>query len=163
MQPSANHTQAGQFSLEPPRDRHLEFAVKLAHLADNRFLDPLLGLAVPGLGDALGALLGLHAVGLALARRAPKIIVARMLLNLALDVGLGLVPIVGDIGDFVFRAHIRNIELLRARIPTAGCVPETRPSDWLLVGGAAAALALALALPLLAAAGLLAWLLGDAL
>ena len=71
---------------EPPsEDRALVAAETLARWLDDRFLDPLLGLVLPGVGDLLGSLLGLYPVLLAAQRRAPKALLARMLLNLAAD------------------------------------------------------------------------------
>src|SRR6185503_845114 len=96
-------------------DRALAAAATLARWMDDRFLDPLLGLVLPGLGDLLGSLLGLYPVLLAWRRRAPKALLARMLLNLAADAAGGAIPVVGDIWDFLFKAHARNLDLLRAR------------------------------------------------
>jgi hypothetical protein len=103
---------------------------------DHYLVDPLLGLVLPGAGDLIGSLIGLYVVGIAVRRRLPPATIARMLLNLALDAGLGVVPVLGDIADFVFRAHRRNLALLER--------PNTRKataSDWLVVGGAALAFA----------------------
>jgi hypothetical protein len=126
-------------------DRHLELAAKIAHWADHRFIDPIVGLILPGAGDLLGAVIGLHAVGLGLARRAPKVVIARMLLNLSVDMALGLVPLVGDLFDFGFRAHSKNIELLRAR--SASGPVKASAADWLLVGLALLLFLAILALP----------------
>src|SRR5262245_65529958 len=98
-----------------PPDRALEAASTLARWLDQRFLDPLLGLLLPGVGDLLGAALGLYPVLLAWQRRAPKTLLARMLLNLAADAAGGAIPVLGDVWDFLFRAHARNLDLLRAR------------------------------------------------
>jgi hypothetical protein len=132
----------------PPPDRALEAAETLARWLDRRFLDPLLGLLLPGVGDLLGAALGLYPVLLAWQRRAPKTLLARMLLNLAADAAGGAIPILGDVWDFLFRAHARNLDLLRARARD-GAV-KGHWSDALLVGGALLLLLAALALPVLA-------------
>ena len=101
---------------QPEQDDHaLVAAETLAHWLDDRFLDPLLGLLLPGVGDLLGSALGLYPVLLAWQRRAPKALIARMLLNLAADAAGGSIPILGDIWDFVFKAHARNLTLLRSR------------------------------------------------
>jgi hypothetical protein len=123
---------------------------------DGRFLDPLLGLVLPGVGDVLSSALGVYPVLLAWRRRAPKALLARMLLNLAIDALGGAVPIVGDVWDFLFRAHTRNLALLEARQLEArqddgdGHVVESRPTDTLVVLGAALALVAALAAPVVA-------------
>jgi len=107
---------------------------KLTRVLDHYLVDPLLGLVLPGAGDLIGSLLGLYVVGIAVRRRTSPVIIARMLLNLALDAGLGVMPVVGDIADFVFKAHARNLALLERRETR-----EATASDWLVVGGAALA------------------------
>jgi uncharacterized protein DUF4112 len=131
-------------------DRALEAAETLARWLDHRLVDPLLGLLLPGLGDLIGSALGLYPVFLAWRRRAPKTLLARMLLNLAADAAGGAVPIIGDLWDFLFRAHARNLGLLRAR--ATGYDVHGHWSDTLIVGGALFLLVAALALPVLAVA-----------
>src|SRR4029079_18037594 len=128
-------------------DRALEAAETLALWLDNRFVDPLLGFLLPGFGDLLASALGLYPVLLAWQRRAPKTLLARMLLNLAADAAGGAIPILGDIWDFLFRAHARNAELLRARAAAGGEV-RGHWSDTLIVVGALLVLLAALALPI---------------
>src|SRR5262245_898258 len=136
----------------PEPDRALTTAATLARWLDGRFVDPLLGLLIPGVGDLLGAALGLYPVLLAWKRRAPKALLARMMLNLAADAMGGAIPVLGDVWDFLFRAHARNLDLLRARARAR----EVRGhwSDVFVIGGALLLLAAALALPVLAAVAL---------
>src|SRR5262249_6653666 len=63
-----------------PPDPEIEVAEKLAHWMDRRYLDPLLGFVLPGIGDLISAALGVYPVLLAWRRRAPKSLLARMLL-----------------------------------------------------------------------------------
>ena len=132
-----------------PRDSAIEAASALARWLDHRFIDPLLGLLLPGVGDLLGAALGLYPVLLAWRRRAPKVLLARMILNLAADAAGGAIPVLGDVWDFLFRAHARNHELLRAGAG-AGEV-RARWTDVFVVGGALLVLAIALAAPVVVA------------
>jgi hypothetical protein len=133
----------------PAPDHALEVAATLARWLDGRFLDPLLGLLLPGVGDLLGSALGLYPVALAWRRRAPKTLLARMILNLAADAAGGAVPVVGDIWDFFFRAHARNLALLQAR---AGADEvHGRWTDAIVVGGALLVLLAALAAPVVVA------------
>ena len=115
---------------------------------DGFFLDPLLGLFLPGAGDLIGAALGLYPVLLAWRRGAPGILIARMLLNLSVDMLSGAVPVIGDIWDFFFRANTRNLALLRDRWTAAGEV-RSAPRDALIVAGAMGAFVIALAAPVL--------------
>jgi len=75
-------------------------------------LDPVLGL-IPGIGDAIGGVLSLSVVFLALQYRLPVSVVAIMVRNIAVDVGVGAVPGVGDVMDFAWRANRKNLALLR--------------------------------------------------
>jgi hypothetical protein len=134
----------------PVRDRELEVAATIARWMDRRFLDPVLGLVLPGVGDLFSALLGLYPVVLAARRRAPKILLARMLLNLSADALGGAIPIVGDIWDFLFRAHSRNHALLQERARDGGEI-RTRPTDVLVVAGAGLLFLAALAAPIVVA------------
>lgn len=121
-------------------------------------LDPILGLVLPEVGDALTAVLSLTLLGVALRERVPKLVVARMLLNIALDAVLGAIPVLGDVFDFAFRANEKNLALIErhrgdpSRPATVG--------DWLVVAGAALVGLVLLALPLVLGALALRWLLG---
>jgi Domain of unknown function (DUF4112) len=130
-------------------DRALQVAATLARWMDGRFVDPLLGLLLPGIGDLLGSALGLYPVLLAWRRRAPRALLARMILNLAVDAAGGAIPILGDIWDFLFRAHARNLALLQSRAQ-AGNV-RGHWSDSIVVGAAILTLLAALAAPIFVA------------
>lgn len=114
--------------------------------------DPILGL-VPGLGDAVTTLFGCLIILQAIQMRIPRVIQLRMALNVLIDAVLGVVPFVGDLFDFAWRANDRNFRLLErhayeAAKPSAG--------DWVFV---LAILGLLLACTLTPIV-LLAWLLG---
>jgi hypothetical protein len=145
-EPSEGSEALDQQPREP--DRALEAAATLARWLDHRFVDPLLGVMLPGVGDLLGSALGLYPVFLAWQRRAPKALLARMLLNLAADAAGGAIPILGDVWDFLFRAHARNLALLQARARD-GAV-RGHWSDTLIVGAALLVFVAALAAPVLA-------------
>ena len=130
---------------EPQPDRALVVAERISRLMDGMYLDPLLGLFVPWVGDLFSAGLGLYPLLLAWRRGAPKALIARMFLNLSVDLLGGAVPVVGDVWDFFFRAHTRNLALLRARTVDGQVAASAR--DRLVVIGAAAVFLLALAVP----------------
>ena len=75
-------------------------------------LDALIGL-VPGIGDAITTAISLFIVNEARALGAPRLLIARMVGNVALDGVVGAVPLVGDVFDVAFRANRRNMALLR--------------------------------------------------
>jgi hypothetical protein len=95
---------------------------RLAYHLDDRFRVPgtkyrfgwdfVLGL-VPGLGDVVGLVLGLPIIAAAVRYRFPKMVVLAMSVNVLLDAVLGTVPIAGNIFDFFWRAHHKNLRLLR--------------------------------------------------
>ncbi len=76
-------------------------------------LDALLGL-LPGGGDVAGGLLSGVIILQAARDGAPGAVLGRMLGNVALDVVVGAVPLLGDIFDVAWRANTRNIRLLQS-------------------------------------------------
>lgn len=109
----------------------LDTTVKIPGTSLYLGLDPLLGL-IPGIGDALANLIGTVILGLATRLRLPRIVLARMSLNLLVNGTVGAVPVVGDLFSVWFRSHARNVALLRE----AAIKPdrETR-QDWVYVVG----------------------------
>ena len=120
---------------DEPHDAELASVKRIARVLDNGFVDPLLGL-LPGAGDVIGSVLGLYVVGLAVRRKVAPVIIARMFMNLAVDAGLGSVPIVGDLFDVAWKANNKNVALLTESSAHGG---KARARDWLAVVGAAAA------------------------
>jgi hypothetical protein len=117
-------------------DPQIARARTLARVLDDFFVDPVLGLLLPGAGDLIGSVLGLYVVGIAIGRRVSPLVIARMLLNLGLDAMLGAIPLLGDVFDLGFRANRRNLDLLAERAAEGG---RAKASDWLVVAAAGAA------------------------
>ena len=114
-------------------------------------IDGIIGL-VPGVGDILAGLASCIIILAAWARGAPYVTVARMLVNLALDVIIGTVPLFGDIFDIAWKANRRNYALLMRHLEH----PRHRHwGDWFFLAGVALAAAAIFAVPVL----LVAWLL----
>ena len=111
---------------------------------DDRYIDPILGFVAPGVGDTLTAAFGVYVLVAAARQRVPPVVLARMIMNLALDVLVGAIPVLGDLFDFAYKAHKRNAALLIARHG------QTRGTarDWLLVIGAALLLLAVLVIPI---------------
>lgn len=94
---------------------------RLAWLMDNSFripgtqmrfgLDGLIGL-IPGLGDAIGAVISSHILTQAAQMGAPKSLLLKMAFNIGLDAILGIIPVIGDVSDFIWKANQRNVQLL---------------------------------------------------
>lgn len=76
-------------------------------------LDAGLGF-IPGIGDAVGAILSTWIVIGALRHRVPLVYVGRMLVNILLDLLVGEIPVLGDIFDIAFEENVMNLRLLLA-------------------------------------------------
>jgi Domain of unknown function (DUF4112) len=101
-------------------------------------LDPIIGL-IPGLGDTASSLVS--ALSLIQAARCglPKIILARMSLNILINEIVGIIPGVGDAFSFWFKSNRRNYDLLQQHL---GGTRRAGRSDWIFVGAVIALLIL---------------------
>jgi len=99
--------------------------------------DAIVGL-MPGAGDLLTGLFGLVILYHAFRMRVPTVIVARMTINLALDLAIGLVPFAGDVADIFWRGNTRNMALFERYVALEQ--PPTR-ADYLFVGAVVSMLA----------------------
>ena len=92
-------------------------------------LDPLIGL-IPGIGDTASAIVSALVLIQAARRGLPKILLARMSLNILINEAIGIVPILGDAFSFWFKSNARNYDLLRKHADTPG---RSTRSDWIFV------------------------------
>jgi hypothetical protein len=113
-------------------DQEVTRARTVAKVLDHYMVDPILGLLIPGAGDIATSVAGLYTVGVAISRKLSPVIIARMLLNLALDALIGAVPLIGDLFDVAYRANTKNVALLEQR--HVGSRASAR--DWVMVMGA---------------------------
>jgi len=165
-------------------DRNLDL---LSHLLDDflripgtqiRFgLDGIIGL-IPGVGDVLGAMASWIIILAAWLRGVPRVTLARMLANVAIETIVGTIPFLGDAFDIAWKANRKNYALLersigtipvykqdaadgRTSLPTRGATAEERRrhrlSDWMFLGALTLGMMLLLAIPLI----FLAWLAGH--
>ena len=106
-------------SAAPDIARDLARAERIARLLDSRFQvaginfgwDSIIGL-VPVAGDIATAAMALYPIHLAHRHKLGRLLIARMLANVAVDVIVGAVPILGDIFDVAWKANNRNLQLL---------------------------------------------------
>jgi len=126
-------------------DPEIERARTIARWMDKYGLDPLIGL-VPGIGDVIGAAVGLYIVSIAVRRGLSKAVVARMLLHLGIDMVVGALPVVGDVADFFYKANEKNLALLEERVADGKPDAMTQAVDWAYLIGAVAAVVGAFAL-----------------
>jgi len=92
-------------------------------------LDPLLGL-IPGIGDTSSALVSAFALIQAARLGVPKILLARMSLNILINEIIGIVPVVGDAFSFWFKSNARNYQIIKDHTVTP---TVAKRSDWIFV------------------------------
>lgn len=90
--------------------------------------DGLIGL-IPGIGDTIGTMLSFYIVTQAARMGASVTTLIRMIGNILLELFVGSIPVLGDLFDFVWKANVRNLELLDRQLnieSTARSTPERR-------------------------------------
>ena len=97
----------------------------LSRLLDNAFvlpgtnirfgLDGIIGL-VPGIGDLVTTALSSYIIWEARRLGLPGWKIARMIGNVAFDAAIGIVPLLGDAADVLFKANRRNMRILREHL-----------------------------------------------
>jgi hypothetical protein len=126
-------------ALTPQQEQRLSGLRKIAQFLDNAFvvpgtsyrvgLDPIIGL-IPGIGDLISPL---FTIGMLLHARelgVPKVVQARMLVNVAIDTLVGVIPLFGDLFDFAWKANEMNLALLELH---AREERGASPGDWAFV------------------------------
>jgi hypothetical protein len=144
MRPSVGEAEELEFEVLPPEEKRrpeLDSIFRwLALIMDNLLrvpgtqfrvgLDPLIGL-IPGIGDTSSAVVSAMALITAVRRGLPRILVARMALNILINEAVGVIPILGDAFSFWFKSNARNYELLRRQVASPR---RSSKGDWLFVG-----------------------------
>jgi hypothetical protein len=74
-------------------------------------LNSIIGLA-PGAGDAVLTLISLYIVYEAVRLGLPRAKIVRMLANVGVEAALGAFPLVGDLLDVVWKANLRNVDII---------------------------------------------------
>jgi hypothetical protein len=136
-----------------------------AHLLDDLFhipgtpirlgLDGLIGL-IPGLGDVIAGLASSLLIVAAWVRGVPYVTLTRMMINLAVGVLVGAIPILGDAFDIAWKPNRRNYRLMVRHLRH----PHRHTwRDWTFLGGLLLAVLLILATPLIVLLLIVFWLL----
>lgn len=99
-------------------------------LTNVRFgISPMLGL-IPGLGDFAGLILSLYVLIEARRVGASRKVQRRIMRNMLVEFFFGLVPILGDAFDVLFKANTRNTELLRGYLQEQLEIEPKRRFPW---------------------------------
>ena len=119
--PPPSDVAIGQVSrIERPETRRLKKIRAFTNLLDRCIrlpggfrigIDPIIGL-VPGVGDFVATLLSFYLVYQGALLGVPKRIIVRMSGNVLIEAMVGTIPIVGDIFDAIFKANVRNLNLI---------------------------------------------------
>jgi hypothetical protein len=98
--------------------RALDSAIAIPGTSFRFGLDPLLGL-IPGLGDLAGAAASGYIILTAMQLGVSRLVVIRMLGNVAMDTLVGAVPVLGDLFDAGWKANNRNVALIERHVASS--------------------------------------------
>ena len=93
-------------------------------------LDGIIGF-IPGIGDILGGVASCIIPIAAYFRGAPLVTILRMVVNIAIEVLVGMVPVLGNFFDIGWRANRRNYHLLERTLLTGR---RDTWRDWFFMG-----------------------------
>jgi len=121
------------------RTRRIELLRRWSRLMDSAYRvpgtsirfgwDPIVGL-VPGVGDVATASFAVTVLYHAYRLGVPGVVLARMMLNVLIDLAAGLVPVAGDVADIAWKSNSLNLALLE-RHERPGVEPTS--GDWAIV------------------------------
>ncbi len=107
------------------RLRDLYLIERVVRLTDTMFripgtrfrfgLDPIIGL-FPFFGEVVSFVIGVGLIGAMARHGASGKVIARMVINVLIDLTLGSIPLVGDLFDAYWKANHRNLKLLKAHL-----------------------------------------------
>jgi nitrate reductase NapE component len=111
--------------LPTPDEQSARELERLAHWLDTLFqvpglrvrfgIDALLGL-LSGVGDTASALAAIYILRAAAKLGVSRAMLARMTLNILIDLLIGTIPIIGDLFDVYWKANQRNVNLVRRHL-----------------------------------------------
>ena len=89
----------------------LDESIKIPGTDYKMGLDSIVG-TVPVIGDLIGGVLSTYILYSGIKLGVSPKIVAQMATNIAIDFAIGSIPIIGDIFDIIWKANVKNIELI---------------------------------------------------
>ncbi len=130
-----------QTALDKPRKKVVDEGLeKLTYYLDQLFripgtnirfgLDPIIGFLFPVAGDTVSSLMSIYIVLRSIRYGLPKVVIGRMMFNVAVDYLVGSISFIGDFFDFAFKANNKNLKLLERFATGEG---RSHWTDWLWV------------------------------
>ena len=120
---------AGRIELLRGWSRLMDSAYRVPGTSIRFGWDPIVGL-VPGVGDVATASFAVTVLYHAYRLGVPGVVLARMMLNVLIDLAAGLVPVAGDVADIAWKSNSLNLALLE-RHERPGVKPTS--GDWAIV------------------------------
>ena len=65
----------------------------------------------------------------------PAFVIARMVVNMVIEGVIGVIPIIGDIFDFIFKSNRRNVNLMKTYLENPEGTTSRSPSSVLVFLG----------------------------
>lgn len=129
----------------PPNSHHLDRLRKVSKVMDDAVsvpgtkfgvgLDGVLGLLLPGVGDAVGGVTNSYALFAGYKMGAPPLVLLRIALWAVADLLVGAVPLLGDGIDFFLKSNRRAVRLLEAWAASPDRVSHNSKTVLLAVAG----------------------------
>lgn len=94
--------------------------------------NPVLDL-LPGIGDASAGVISAITLFVAARQGVPKVVLARMGLNILLNSVIGIIPVIGEAFAFWFRPSLRNFHLLQKHLAENHAATASTRKDWFFV------------------------------
>ena len=107
---------------------------------------------IPGIGDIIDGLVSLYIIHRAIQLGVPRVTIARMMVNVGIEGVVGALPFIGDFFDVVFKANLRNYQILKNHLAR----PRRQSRlDWLFLVGTVILVVIAVTLPVVLLAALI--------
>ena len=75
-------------------------------------LDPIIGFFIPGLGDVIATVVTIPFIFTSIFKLRSVPLTLAIISNCLLDLLIGMVPVVGDIGDFMYKSYKKNYYMI---------------------------------------------------
>ncbi|MFV0522827.1 MAG: DUF4112 domain-containing protein [Mangrovibacterium sp.] len=103
----------------------------LKQYLDDYYIDGIMGVAAPFVGDMLGALISMPFVYVAACKIRSLPLSLAILFNIVVDLVLGSIPILGMLIDFFYRSNTKNLHLIMGYVEQdEQMIKEVRTKAW---------------------------------